>query len=629
MNKTMGVFAHVDAGKTTFCEQVLYHGKAIRKRGRVDHKDAFFDGHALEKERGITIFSEQGYFSYGNDVYDLIDTPGHVDFSSEMERAIQVMDYAIVIVSAIDGVQSHTRRVYDLLSKQGLGIFFFVNKMDANHSDFPKVLDEIKALSEHAVDFEGEDFYEEVSNRDELLMAYFFDDDFGEGFNQRLKALIKVGTVMPVYKGSALKDDNIEGFMAALHRYSYMDKRSNDLSGIVYKIRHDSRGVRESYVKLNSGTLSVRDHTPYGQITEIRRYQGSKYESLKTMVGGQICGLIGLDAKIKDGFGDFKPYVFESQATMMSALVYDDAVDPRKIYKDLKVLALEDPMLHLTYEPLNKTIKLGVMGQVQLEVLKTLVWTRFAYEVDFEPPQIIYKESIRNTVVGYGHFEPLKHYAEVHLKLEPNPAGGIIFESQCPIDDLNQGHQNLVKHHIFEKAHRGVLTGSELTAMKITLVTGRAHEKHTSGGDFREATLRALRQGLEGAEVLLLEPYHQVVVITPAEFSGRIMTDLSTFMARAIESETKGDYMLIRANVAVAKIRDYNESLMNFSRGTARMHSKFIGYQACDNVEEVVDLMAYDKVRDLGYPSSSVFCHKGKGYTVPWQEAKAHMHCGV
>lgn len=627
MKKTIGVFAHVDAGKTTFSEQILFHGKAIRERGRVDHKNTLFDNHALEKERGMTVFSEQGYFSYENDLYYIVDTPGHVDFSSEMERAVQVLDYAIIIISGIDGVQSHTERVYELLINHGVPIFFFVNKMDVDHSNFEKCFEEIIGLCPYAIDFQSHNFHENIAENDETLMAYYFEETYGEAFDLQVAKLIKNKKVMPVFKGSALKDEHIDEFMKALHKYTYLISNSSKLSGIVYKIRHDVKGTRETFVKLFAGSLKVRDHTEFGQITEIRKYQGKKYDSLNEMEAGDLCALVGLSAEIKDGFGDFKPYVFETQRTMNSKIIFDSTLDPRQVYKDLKILELEDPMLHLVYEPSHKEITLGVMGEIQLEVLKYIFYDRFAYDIDFHKPSIVYKETIENSVVGYGHFEPLKHYAEVHLMLEPFPGGGLVFESKCSLDALNQGQQNLVKHHIFEKKHRGVLTGSEITDLKITLLTGAGHEKHTSGGDFREATLRALRQGLEQANNILLEPFHDITIKVPAPYSGKILTDLSTFKAQNISSLNVGEEVCITAKVAVDKIRDYNMVLMNSTHGQGRMSTKFSGYERCDLQNEVVEAIAYDKDRDIDYPSSSVFCKKGKGFTVSSDQVKAFMHC--
>lgn len=624
---TLGVFAHVDAGKTTFSEQLLYHGKAIRKRGRVDHKDAFLDGHPIEKERGITVFSEQGHFTYKDGFYYLIDTPGHVDFSAEMERAIQVMDYAIIIISGLDGVQSHTERVYDLLKKNHVPVFFFVNKMDADHGDYEASLKSIQTLSLSAVDFHSPNLYENLAEKDDALMEMFFNDQLQDAFHQQVSRCIKNQKIMPVFKGSALKDQGIQAFLQALDLYTYVTRRDQGLLGRVYKIRHDKKGVKETHVKLESGQFQVRDQTEFGQITEIRSYQGPKYENIQIMEAGDMCALIGLTAEIKDGFGSFTPFEYQSMPTMMSKLVFDSDKDPRQVYKDLKVLELEDPMLHLTYDPVHQAIKIGVMGDIQLQVLKLVFKERFSYAIDFEEPRIIYKETLQNTVVGCGHFEPLKHYAEVILKLEPNPKGGLVFESKCPLEDLNQGHQNLIKHHLFEKAHRGILTGSQITDLKITLLTGAAHEKHTSGGDFREASLRALRQGLEQGDNILLEPYFQVTIKVPSVYSGRVMTDLAVFNARDLYLSNESKQAIITGLVAVEKIRDYHKSLVSFTKGQGMIKTKYHGYEPCENQDQIIEKIAYDKDRDIEYPSSSVFCQKGKGYSVAWQEAEKYMHC--
>jgi translation elongation factor EF-G len=544
-----------------------------------------------------------------------------------MERAIQVMDYAIIIISGLDGVQSHTERVYDLLKKNHVPIFFFVNKMDADHSDYEVCLESIQRLSPSAVDFHSQNFYENLAEKDDALMEMFFIDQLGDPFHHQVSRSIKNQKIMPVFKGSALKDPGIEEFLPAIELYTYKTPKDQALLGRVYKIRHDKKGVKETHVKLESGQLQVRDQTDFGQITEIRRYQGPKYENLQTMEAGDMCALIGLTAEIKDGFGPYKAFEYETMPTMMSKLVFDGDKDPRQVYKDLKVLELEDPMLHLNYDPTHQAIKIGVMGDIQLQVLKALFQDRFSYTIDFQAPSIIYKETLNNSVIGCGHFEPLKHYAEVILKLEPNPKGGLVFESNCPLEDLNQGHQNLIKHHLFEKPHRGILTGSQITDLKVTLLTGAAHEKHTSGGDFREATLRALRQGLEQGDNILLEPYFSVTIKVPSAYSGKVMTDLSVFNAKNLQLKNEGKDTIISGLVAVEKIRNYPTNLVSFTKGQGIIKTNFHGYEVCDNQDQVVDEIAYEKDRDVEYPSSSVFCQKGKGYSVSWQEARKYMHC--
>jgi len=624
---TIGLFAHVDAGKTTFSEQLLFHGQAIRARGRVDHQDAFLDSHEVEKNRGITVFSEQGYFTYKDTQYYLIDTPGHVDFSSEMERAVQVMDYAIIIVSGIDGVQSHTEEVYDLLYKQGIPIFFFVNKMDADHSDYNACISSIKEICPQAVDYHDPNVYEAVSALDEDLMTHFFNEDFGRDFHERMKVVIQSQGLMLIGKGSALKDQGVEDFLDLLDTYALGPDYKKALSGIVYKIRHDKKGQRETFVKLTGGEINVRDMTPFGQVSGIRLYQGKKAKAVDCLQAGDVGALLGLEAEINDGFGSYRPYSFNQVPLMQAQVKLDPKRDPRKAYQDLRQLALEDPMLNLEYDSSHGDIRIGVMGDIQLEVLRSVFESRFSYPIDFDEPRVIYKETIKNSKVGYGHFEPLKHYAEVHLLLEPNPNRGLEFESRCSLDDLSQGHQNLVEHHLFEKDHHGVLTGSSITDIKVTLLTGASHEKHTSGGDFREATLRALRQGLDQCDVLLLEPYHQVMIKVPADLSGRVMADMIQLKGLDVQVDNRGTKAYISCRVPVQEIRYYYQNLMSFSHGRGSIRCQFSGYEPCTDQVGVVEKIAYDRDRDTAYPSSSVFCKHGKGFIVEGDRVKDYMHC--
>jgi len=624
MKKTIGIFAHVDAGKTTFSEQLLYHTGMIRSIGRVDHQNASLDHHDIEKKRGITIFSDQAYFNCMNDMYYLIDTPGHVDFSSEMERAINILDYAIIIISGIDGIQGHTETVYELLNKAQVPVMFFINKLDAAHADKDKVINELKENFIKVLEFDDIPF-EGLADYSENLMEMFFDDNLDESvFLDEAKKLLKSNAIHPVMTGSALKDQGIDEFLCRLSQLTETDYSDNEPGGVVYKVKYE-KGIRQTYIKLTSGTLKVRDSIGEEKITDIKKCFGTKFESVGHIEAGDVAVFYGLSLKVGDTFGDAKSIDFEMQPTLTTTISFDPSINPKDVYRDMKILEDEDPSLMVSYSS-KKEITLGIMGLIQLEILKEVIPSRFDYQVEFLEPQIIYKESISNTVIGCGHFEPLKHYAEVILKIEKGPLGsGIVFVNECSTDDMSVGHQNLVKHHIFEKPHRGILTGSEITDIKVTLMTGRAHNKHTSGGDFREATIRALRQGLEQADNLILEPIYEAVIRVPFTDMGKVLTDITTSHGSA-ETRQDGDDIIITARVPVYTFKDYNTRLLSITSGHGRMRLKVVGYDVCHNQNEVIESIAYDKITDDAYPSSSIFCSKGKGYTVPWHEAKDHMH---
>lgn len=624
MKKTIGVFAHVDAGKTTFSEQVLFHTGMIRQLGRVDHKNSSLDTHELERRRGITVFSDQAYFTYKDDEYYLIDTPGHVDFSSEMERAIGILDYAIVVISGIDGVQSHTETVFELLKEAGVPMLFFINKMDAMHADKEAAIDDLTKSFGNIIDFDTLD-YEALADHSDILMEAFFDDRLEEAlFLEEAKGLLKSGLIYPVLSGSALKDQGIDRFLQRLHHLTSAEPPEEELSGCVYKVKYE-QGVRHAFVKLTGGVLRVRDMIKGEKVTGIKKVFAGKTESVPELVAGDVAALTGISLKVGDVFGSAQALRYSLAPTLHTKLVFDHGLNPKDVYQDMKILEDEDPSLFVTYTP-NQEITLSIMGTIQLEILEELIPDRFGYVVSFEEPQILYKETMEGEVLGCGHFEPLRHYAEVILKIKAGKLGsGLVFHNDCSADALTVGNQNLIRHHIFEKAHRGILTGSELTDLEITLVTGRAHNKHTEGGDFRQATIRALRQGLEQAKNILLEPIYEAKIRVPFTDMGKIMTDI-TAMHGTSETVQDGDEVIITATVPVSTFRDYHMRLMAASRGKGRMKLRVIGYAPCHNTEFVMERIGYNKVTDAEYPSSSVFCSKGKGFTVPWQEAKAYMH---
>lgn len=640
MHKTIGILAHVDAGKTTFSEQLLYHTNTIRHRGRVDHQDSFLDSHTIEKNRGITIFADQGIFTYNNSTYYIIDTPGHVDFSPEMERAIQVMDYAIIIISAVDGIEGHTETVWQLLRKHHVPTFFFINKTDYEGTDPTSVLAEIRStLSENVCDITtsfDEELIEFLAERDEVLLETYMDSGFDKDlWKQTLKLMVKENKIFPCASGSALKDIGIVEFLEKLDSLTTTSYKSDDVfAAQVYKIRHDESGNRVTYLKLVNGTLKVRDSVTYNEqtekITQIRQYSGNKFKTTDQAIAGELVAVTGLtNASIGDGLGVFAQKTeFDMIPTLKSKVLFDASVHVKEILRCFKLLDAEDPSLRIFWDEYFQEIHVHVMGVIQLEVLEQIVLERFGFHVSFGEPKILYKETIGNSVHGYGHFEPLRHYAEVHLLIESAARNsGITFTNICHANDLSTGNQNLVKHHLFERDHHGLLTGSTLTDVKITLLTGRGHNEHTHGGDFREATYRALRQGLEKAENILLEPFYDFTIKVNMDLIGRILSDIQQAAGSFEPPENSGDNVFIKGRVPVATFMNYSTTFASFTHGKGSLSLVYGGYDRCHNTEEIIDRLGYNKEADPEYTSTSIFCAKGKGYPVYWHEAEAAMHC--
>ena len=645
MKKTIGIVAHVDAGKTTFSEQLLYHTNSIRKRGRVDHQDTFLDNHAIEKNRGITVFADQAMFTYRDSTYTIIDTPGHVDFSPEMERAIQVMDYAIVIISAVDGVEGHTETVWQLLRKNRIPTFFFINKIDREGANVENTLEDIRTnLTADIYDFTNtfedgvmkEELVEFMAERDESLLNHYLESGYdAELWLQTLKSMIQDNQLFVCTTGSALKDIGVLGFLEkldALTATTYLDE--GEFAAKVYKIRHDENGNRVTFLKSLSGTLHVRDEVKYGEhtekITQIRLYNGSKYKAVDQVSAGTLFAVTGLtNVMVGDSIGALQETsTFELIPTLTSTVIFDSSIHVKEVLKCFNMLDAEDPSLHVIWDEHFSEIHVHVMGTIQLEVLKQIVQERFGIEVAFGTPKILYKETIDTSLIGYGHFEPLRHYAEVHLKIEPAERNsGISFENNCHVNNLSVGHQNLVRHHIFEREHHGLLTGSSLTDVKITLLTGRAHNEHTAGGDFREATYRALRQGLEQAENVLLEPYYEFKIKVELDMMGRILSDIQQAYGIFQPPETIENKTIITGRVPVATFMNYSATFASITNGKGALSLKFGGYDTCHNTDEVIEMIGYDKNADPAYTSTSIFCANGKGYQVPWHEAKEAMHC--
>ncbi len=666
MKKTIGILAHVDAGKTTFSEQILYHTNSIRNRGRVDHKDSFLDSHNIERERGITVFSDQGIFEFSNAIYYLVDTPGHIDFSTEMERAIAIMDYAIIVISAVEGVQGHTKTVWNLLRKYNVPTIFFINKLDRVGADKDRVIKEIKKdLTKDICYLENDslgvndNFSEEViefiSECDDELFERYLEGNYDFSlWLSKFKILIKEGKVFPCFGGSALQDEGIVEFLNAFDKVSFTEyDEGKEFSGRVYKVRHDENGNRITFIKALSGTLKIRDEVKYGgelkeesnlestskyinetceKISSIRIYNGSKFKTVDIVEAGDLFAVSGLSKTVAgDGVGTLKEKThYEMIPTLMSKVMFDRSYNVRDVLGYLKILEEEDQALNIIWNEELQEIHVHIMGKIQLEVLKEIIQERFNLSVEFGPCQILYKETIAEETIGRGHFEPLRHYAEVHLKLGPLPRNsGIVFENECHSDDLTFGNQNLVKTHIFEREHHGLLTGASITDMKVTLLTGRAHNKHTCGGDFREATFRALRQGIEKVENILLEPYYKFVIEISSEHIGRVLSDIQRLNGIFEPVEIEEDRARISGRGPVATFMDYSMEVIAFTKGKGSINLLYDGYDVCHNSEEVIQSKGYNKNADIEYTSTSVFCSHGQGYLVPWDEADEAMHCEV
>ncbi|MED4462588.1 GTP-binding protein [Metabacillus fastidiosus] len=649
MNKTIGILAHVDAGKTTFSEQLLYHTKSIKQRGRVDHQDTFLDNHEIERQRGITVFAEQGMFSYKDSTYYLIDTPGHVDFSPEMERAVQVMDYAIIIISAVEGLEGHTETVWDLLRKYKVPTFFFINKVDRTGADTDQVLKDIQMnLTEDVChitnSLEGEIMDEQlaefIAERDESLLEYYMEHGYDEQmWLKTMQIMVKENNIFPCLSGSALQDIGIEDFLEKLNLLTVTEYSDNEpFSGRVYKIRHEPNGTRVTFIKALTGSLKVRDEVKYEsadneiaeKVTQIRLYSGNKFQSADKVQAGELFAVTGLSkAAVGDGLGMLKEKSeFEMIPTLKSRVIFEPGVNMKEALQLFHILNAEDPSLNVTWDENLQEIHLHVMGTIQLEVLTQIVLDRFNLKIEFQDPEILYKETIETATVGCGHFEPLGHYAEVHLKIEPNERNkGITFETVCHTDNLTVGLQNLVRQHIFEREHHGLLTGSPLTDLHITLLTGRAHNKHTSGGDFREASFRAIRQGLEKANNILLEPFYQFKIKVELEQMGRVLSDIQTAHGKFDPPKTEGDKAVITGFAPVSTFMNYSTQLASFTHGKGAISLVFSGYDHCHNEKEIIEKIGYDKNADFLYSSSSIFCSKGQAYTVPWDKAEEAMHC--
>ena len=618
----VGILAHVDAGKTTLAESILYVTGNIRKLGRVDHGDAFLDNYELERSRGITIFSKQAEVKLQDKEITLLDTPGHVDFSAEMERTLQVLDYAVLVISGADGVQGHVQTLWRLLQRYEIPVFLFINKMDQPGTDKGTILSELrKRLDDKCIDFsedsDSDAFYESVAMCDEELLNTYLEQQTLT--TEAIRDAIQQRKLFPCYFGSALKMYGVEEFLQGFDSYTN-----------VPKISRDKQGTRLTHLKITGGSLKVkmllRDEE---KVDQIRVYSGAGFETMNEIPAGSICAVTGLNhTKAGEGLGiepeSFAP-VLEPVLTYQIQL--PKSCDVHGMLMKLKQLEEEEPELHIVWNEQLQEIHAQVMGEVQIEILKSLIAERFDTEVEFGSGNIVYKETIADAVEGAGHYEPLKHYAEVRLLLEPAKRGsGLHFYSDVSEDVLDRNWQRLILTHLAEKAHKGVLTGSEITDMKITLINGRAHIKHTEGGDFRQSTYRAVRQGLKKAKNFLLEPVYEYQLEVPSDTIGRAMSDIQRMQGTFTPPEIDGDMSMLKGTAPVVYMRDYQMEVIAYTKGRGRLFCNLKGYEPCHNAEEVIAAIGYDSESDLENPTGSVFCDHGAGFVVPWDEVEKYMH---
>lgn len=632
-----GLLAHVDAGKTTLSEGILYQTGTIRKLGRVDNRDAYLDTYALERARGITIFSKQAQLTLGDLEVTLLDTPGHVDFSAEMERTLQVLDCAILVVSGADGVQGHTETLWRLLRRYEIPTFLFVNKMDQSGTDRQLLLEDIRShLDENCMDFslmdEGGEILENLAMCDEQVLEEYLET--GRIPEREICRMVRERKVFPCYFGSALKLQGVEELLKGLERWMTPPVYGKEFGAKVYKISRDEQGNRLTHLKITGGTLKVKDVIAVPgmeegeKVNQIRVYSGAKAEMVSEAEAGMICAVTGLtETKPGQGLGaesESELPLLEPVLTYRVKLPED--CDVHKMLQCMRQLEEEEPQLHIVWNETLGEIHVQVMGQVQMEVLKSLAEERFGVDISFDAGNIVYKETIAGPVEGVGHFEPLRHYAEVHLLLEPaEPGSGLQFGTSCSEDVLDRNWQRLILTHLEEKRHVGVLCGGEITDMRITLIAGRAHQKHTEGGDFRQATYRAVRQGLREAGCRLLEPYYDFRLEVPQENTGRAMADLDRMQGTFEPPVQEGERMILSGSAPVALMRDYQKEVISYTRGRGRLLCTLKGYFPCHNEEEVVADCGYDPEADLENPTGSVFCAHGAGFVVPWNEVKDYM----
>ena len=636
----LGILAHVDAGKTTMAESMLYHSGIIKEPGRVDHRDTFLDTFEMERSRGITIFSKQARLQWRGRKYTLLDTPGHIDFSAEMERTLQVLDYAVLVISAADGIQGHDITLWNLLRRYQIPVFLFVNKMDMPGMERARILQDIKKyLDDTCIDCT--DFYDRKEQiEDEFAMC---SEDMMQEYLEHqeiridtIRKAVRDRKVFPCYFGAALRLNGVEEFMDGIHIFTMLPEYPKEFGAKVYKISRDSQGNRLTHMKITGGSLKVKsilnentNSDSKEKIDQIRLYSGTTYEMAGEVQAGEICAVTGLQNSFSGkGYG-IEPEA--EQPILEPVLSYQiclpEGTDVHGTFLKLCQLEEEEPQLHIVWDERHQEISARVMGDVQIEVLKKMIYDRYGIEAEFGAGSITYKETIAGEVEGVGHFEPLRHYAEVHLLMQPLKAGsGLQFSTNCSEDMLDRNWQRLILTHLEEKKHLGVLTGSEITDMQITLIAGKAHQKHTEGGDFRQATYRAVRQGLKMAESILLEPFYQFRLEIPAESVGRAMTDLTKMNGEFQPPEINGEKAVLIGSAPVSQMRDYHKEVIAYTRGRGHLFCTLKGYEKCSNQDEVIQQRGYDAEADQENPTGSVFCAHGAGFIVPWDQVYDYMH---
>ena len=638
-NIVLGILAHVDAGKTTLSEAMLYLSGKLKKLGRVDHRDSFLDNNSLERARGITIFSKQAVMPLGEMTVTLLDTPGHVDFSAEAERSLQVLDYAVLVISGTDGVQAHTETLWKLLERYNVPVLIFVTKMDLPGCDRQEIMDGLRTrLSERCVDFsaEGEALFESAAMCSEEAMDEYIET--GSIGTERMRNMLRRREIFPCCFGSGLRTEGVAEFLDILELYARPGDYGEDFSARVYKIARDAQGNRMTFMKVTGGALRVRSLMKYAdrdgnafeeKISQLRIYSGAKYDTAETVLPGQICAALGLTGTYPGqglgAAGDFAEPLLEP--VMSYRVILPPQSDPAVLLPKLMQLDQEDPQLHIVWNERTREISVQLMGRVQAEIFRSLVKERFDTDITLDTGRIMYRETIKDTVEGVGHFEPLRHYAEVHLLLEPLPRGsGIELSSSCPEDELDRNWQRLILTHLAEKQHLGVLTGSPVTDIRFMLAAGRAHIKHTEGGDFRQATYRAVRQGLMQAESVLLEPWYSFVLEVPAEQIGRAISDVRAMNGEIDSPEDAGGMMRLEGAAPVAGMNEYMQELLAYTHGRGRLSLTPGGYRACRDQQKIVDAIGYEPERDTDNPADSVFCSHGAGVNIPWDQVKDYMH---
>lgn len=634
--RTVGILAHVDAGKTTLSEQILYQAHTIRQAGRVDNRDSFLDTDPLEKQRGITIFSGQAPFFWKDCPWYLLDTPGHADFSPEMERCIPVMDAAVVVISATEGIQGHTETIWRLLRRFQVPTFFFLNKIDLPGARPQEVRKQIQqrfhthaVLAENGITVEMTDIAAE--EEDAILERYLTGEIQEEEWPKLLLPVLRSGKLCPYVEGAALQGEGVHKLLDILHVLTpEPGGQEKAFSARVYQVRRDTQGNRLAFLRVTGGQLCVKDSVGEEKVHELRQYSGVKFQPIRKAVAGELCAALGL-ASVTAGkcMGDTEEEPSLHWDPMLSAaVVYDQSqCSSKEMMSRFRLLADEEPALRVEWLEEVQEIRVQVMGTIQLEVLAERFYQRFSQEISFGPCRVVYRETIAAPVEGWGHFEPLRHYAEVHLRLEPGERGsGIVFKSECSTDRLSLNWQRLIETHVYEKEHKGVLTGSPVTDLRVVLLDGRSHEKHTEGGDFREATYRAIRHGLMKAQSILLEPWYAFSAVVPNELIGRFLSDIQKYGCSFESPLAEGDTSSVIGRGPVASLMEYPREFSSYTRGRGSLSFRFDGYEPCREQDKAVQEIGYDPERDIENPAGSVFCSHGAGFLVPWQEAEKHMH---